>query len=154
MPEFDATLEGQGPGGAWVFMQIPFNVEAELGSKARVPVKGTMNGFPFRSSVFPNGDGTHHMMVCKETRLGAGAQAGDTVRVVMELDPEPRVVEAPEDLAAALAEHGEASETWERLAPSHKREYVRWIEEAKKPETRANRITKTIEMVGAGKKLK
>ncbi|MFN3650884.1 MAG: YdeI/OmpD-associated family protein [Armatimonadota bacterium] len=150
MPEFDGVLTGQG----WVFMEIPFSVEAEFGSKARVPVRGTMNGFPFRNSVFPKGDGTHQMMVCKEIQLGAGARAGDTVRVVMEIDTDPRVVEAPEDLAAALAENEDAAAAWDRLAPSHKKEYVRWIEEAKKPETRANRIAKMIERVGAGQKLK
>jgi hypothetical protein len=65
--EFTAQLEAVGPNGAWTFMTVPFNVEEVFGSKARVAVAGTINGFPFHSSLMPNGDGTHCMMVNKAT---------------------------------------------------------------------------------------
>ncbi|TRZ56589.1 MAG: DUF1905 domain-containing protein [Rhodocyclaceae bacterium] len=76
---FDAELVGRGPKGAWTFLPIPFNVQAVFGSKAGVPVAGTLNGFAFRNSLLPNGDGTHSMAVNKELQAWANAKAGDTV---------------------------------------------------------------------------
>jgi uncharacterized protein YdeI (YjbR/CyaY-like superfamily) len=113
-----------------------------------------MNGFPFRSSLFPNGDGTHHMMVNKAMKTGAQAQAGDTVRVVLEPDTAPRTVETPPDLVAALATSPDAQARYEQLAYSHKKEYVEWIESAKKDETRARRVEQAVAMVLEGKRLK
>ena len=84
-------------------MRIPCAVEAAFGSRAVVSVKGRINGFEFRSSVFPNGDGTHHMMVNKAMQKGAGAKAGQTVDVVMGPDTEERQVNVPADLRKAIA---------------------------------------------------
>lgn len=67
--EFDAILTGRGPGGAWTFLPVPFDVQAAFGSKAQVTVAGTLNGFAFRNSLLPQGDGTHAMAV--EAALGA-----------------------------------------------------------------------------------
>jgi hypothetical protein len=124
---------------------IPFDVQEVFGSRGRVAVRGTINGFPFRSSVFPrSGVGKHYMVVNREMREGAKVSAGDTASVVMERDDEPRVIKAPADLARALKANKKAQAAWERLSPSHRKEYVRAIEGAKKPETRARRIERAV----------
>ncbi len=74
--EFEARLEAPMEGAGWTMLQVPVEVCAQLGSRARVAVAGTINGFGFRSSLFPNGDGTFHMMVNKALRDGAGAKQG------------------------------------------------------------------------------
>ncbi|HEV2761767.1 MAG TPA: YdeI/OmpD-associated family protein [Pyrinomonadaceae bacterium] len=125
-------------------INIPFDVEKVFGTRARVPVRGTVNGFPFRSSVFPKGDGTHYMVVNKETRAGAKAKGGETISVVMERDDEPRTIEPPAELARALKGNKEARAAWEKLSFSHRKEYARSVEEARRPETRQRRVEKAI----------
>jgi hypothetical protein len=133
---------------------IPFSVEKEFGSRARVPVRGTINGFAFRGSVFPMGEGHHYMAVNKELRAGAKAKGGDMVSVVMERDDEPRVITPPADFARAMESNKEASAAWDKLSYTHRKEYAKSIEEAKKPETRARRIEKAIAMLAATGKAK
>jgi hypothetical protein len=152
--QFEALLEANGEGGAWPLIYIPVDCIAALGAKGRLCVKGTLNGFPYQSSIFPNGDGTHHLMVNKQMRQGAKAKVGDTLAVLMEADTGPRVVNVPGDLQRALSDNTEASAIFEKLAYSHKKEYVEWIEQAKREETRAGRIQKTVEMLLEGKRVK
>jgi len=127
---------------------IPFDVEKVFGTRARVPVRGTINGFPYRSSTFPMG-GKHMMPVNKQLREGAKAQAGETVSVVMERDDEPRTVEAPADFARALKSSKAAREAWDKSSYTHRKEIVQAIEAAKKPETRARRIEKALAELSA-----
>ncbi len=135
-------------------IRIPFSVEKEFGARARVPVRGTINGFAFRSSVFPMGGGDHYMVVNKDVRAGAKAKGGDTVSIVMERDDEPRVITPPADFARALKTDKAASAAWDKLSYTHRKEYAKSIEEAKKPETRARRIEKAIAMLAATGKAK
>jgi uncharacterized protein YdeI (YjbR/CyaY-like superfamily) len=127
-------------------------VEKEWGSRARVSVKGTINGFAFRSSIFPDGRGGHTMMVNKAMKEGGKAAAGDTVTVEMEPDTKPRAITMPKDFKAALARNAKARSTFEAFSPSHRRAYVDWITQAKREETRMSRIAKAIDMIAAGKK--
>jgi hypothetical protein len=150
--KFKAKLTAIGPAGAWTILPIPFDVAAIFGTKARVPVAGTMNGFPFRNSLMPEGDGTHRMMVGKELQSGAKARAGEVVSVVMKRDDKERSVDIPAELAAALKKSKPASAFFGALSPSCKSEYATWISGAKHAETRATRATKAIEMLLAGKK--
>ncbi|MCZ8515702.1 YdeI/OmpD-associated family protein [Paenibacillus filicis] len=154
MLQFEGVLHRPEGTGTWTYVKVPFTVEEVFGSKAQVKVKGTVNGVPYRSSLMPAGDGTHYMVVKQALREDAGVTAGDSVRLTMEADTEARTVEIPDDLAAALDEHREAGERFDRLAYSHRKEYVDWIESAKKPETRSNRIAKSIAMLAEGKRLK
>lgn len=133
---------------------IPFSVEKEFGSRARVPVRGTINGFAFRSSVFPMGDGKHYMVVNKDVRAGAKAKGGETISVLMERDDEPRIITPPEDFARALKSNKAALAAWDRLSYTYRKEYAQAIEEAKKPETRARRIERAIAMLAATGKAK
>ncbi len=87
----------------------------------------------------------------REVRAGAGVQAGDDVDVTIELDVAPREVDIPEALAAALAADPHARASFESMAPTHRKEYARWIAEAKLDETRQRRVHQALEMIRAGK---
>lgn len=141
---FQTKLLPGGQGGAWPLIEIPFNVEERFGSRARIAVKGTINDFPFRTSIFPQGNGTHVMMVNRQMRDGAGAKVGDKVNVLMEPDHSPRLVAIPGDLRKALGKNKKAQAAFDKLPPSHKRAYVEAILEAKKPETRKRRIENAV----------
>ena len=133
------------------YFLVPFNVQEVYGTKAHVKVRGTIDGHPYRGLIADMGEG-HCMVVRKEIREAIGKTVGDTVKVVMEIDTEPRIVTVPEDFQSALEDNPEAQENFDRFSYTHKKEYVEWIEGAKKAETRANRIQKAIERIAASKK--
>lgn len=128
---------------------LPFDVFEAFGTRARVAVKGAINGFPFRSSIFPMGDGKFYMVVNREMREGAKVKAGQTVEFVMEKDDEPRAIATPPDLLKALNARRSVKAIWDRMSYTHRKERIRAIEEAKKPATRARRIAKAVEMIAA-----
>ena len=131
---------------------LPFDAVKVFGTRARVPVRGTINGFAFRSSIFPRGDGRHYMVVNREVRAGAGVKGGDTVTVHLERDDEPRTIEPPADLRRALRADKAARAAWEQLSYTRQKEYALAVEDAKRPETRARRIEKAIAELTAAKK--
>lgn len=133
-------------------IKIPFDVHKVFGTRARVPVRGKINGFAFRSSIFPVGDGHHFMVVNKVTREGARAAGGEMISVLMERDDEPRMVTPPPEFARALKANEEAQAMWDKLAYTHRKKHATAIEEAKRPETRARRIEKAIAQIVAGEK--
>jgi hypothetical protein len=136
--KFKTKLIGHGEINA-AGIKPPFDVVEVFGRKGRVPVKGTINGFAFRSSLMNMGDG-HMMAVNAEMRAGAKCAAGDTVAVVMELDEEKRTVEVPAYLKKVIAGDAKTKEAWAKLSFTHQKEWVRAVEDAKKPETREKRI--------------
>jgi hypothetical protein len=127
------------------FIELPFDPKDAFG-KVRAPVKVTINGYMFRSTVFSMG-GCFMVPFNKVNRDGAGVAAGDKVTVSIELDKELRAVAIPDDLAAALKKSKKGTAAWEKMSYTHRREYVQSIESAKRPETRARRIAKTIDML-------
>ena len=147
---FKAQLVSRGPGGAWTYLQIPFSVPEVIGRKGQVPVRATINGFTFRNSLMPRA-GVHILGVGKDILASAGAIPGDTVQVELAIDDAPRTVTVPSDLQTALAQSPSISQTFTALSYSHKKEYIDWIESAKKPETRQNRIEKMAEMLASRK---
>ena len=130
-------------------IKIPFDVKKVFGTRGRVPVRGTINGFPYRSSIFFMGGECHFMVVNKEMRAGANVKAGDTVKVEMARDDEPRTVTPPPELARALKANKAAQAAWDKLSFTHKKEHARAIEDAKRPETRQRRIEKAIAQLTA-----
>ena len=100
---FTVTLRRPPGVGPWTYLDVPFGAQEAFGTGGRVPVVGTINGAPFRSSLMPNGDATHILVVNKALRQAAGAAEGDAVAVVLGLDAAPRVVDVPEDLSEALS---------------------------------------------------
>lgn len=133
-------------------IDIPFDVEKTFGGRGRVPVRGTLNGAPYRASVFRMGGDCHFMVVNRKLRESACVRGGETVPVTMERDTAPRVITPPADFARALKSNKEAQATWDKLSYTHQREHVEHIEEAKKPETRERRIEKSIQLLAVGKK--
>lgn len=132
-------------------LPIPAEVLEALGGGKRPAVRLTLGAYTYRTTLGSMG-GQVLAPLSAEHRTAAGVAAGDEVDVDIELDAAPRTVDAPDDLAAALAGEAAAQATFDALAPSHRKEYVRWIEEAKKPETRAARVVKAVDALRAGKK--
>ena len=129
----------------------PVDVPEVFGTRGRVPVRGTINGFAFRSSLMPMG-GCHMMPVNKALCKGAGANPGDLVDVVMERDEEERTVEAPAELQKELAKNKKAQERWEELAFTHKKEMANSILGAKQEDTKKRRLAKVMEVLTTGAK--
>jgi len=145
---FKAQLQPRGPAAAVVLDDEQVAIVGE-GAK-RFPVVATVNGYTWRTSVARMG-GEFVLGLSKEVRQGAGAQAGDEVDVTIELDAAPREVEVPEALAVALAADPEASAAFGRMAFTHRKEYARWVAEAKREETRQRRVVQAVEMIRSGK---
>jgi hypothetical protein len=130
---------------------VPFDVKEVFGGRARVPVRGSINGTPFRSTIAPM-KGCYIVPVNKQLREKANVKGGEIINVEIERDTEERIIEPTEDLAKALNETPSVKEVWEKLSYTHKKEFVQSIETAKKAETRAIRVQKTIEELLAKKK--
>jgi hypothetical protein len=124
-------------------IQVPDGVVEQLGAGKRPPVRVTINGYTYRTTVAPMG-GAFWIPLSAEHRTGAGTAAGEEVTVEMALDTEPRAVEVPADLAAALAADPAAQEAFERLSYSNQRRHVLAVEDAKTPETRQRRVEKVV----------
>jgi hypothetical protein len=128
---------------------VPEAVVAELGGGNRPAVTITVNGYTYRTTVARMG-GRFLVPLSAEHREAAGVAAGDAVAVDLALDTTPREVVLPADLEAAMDDT--ARTAYDGLAYSHRKEWVRWVEEAKKPETRAARIDTTVAGLREGKK--
>lgn len=146
---FKAVIEDAYNGGAYV--TVPFDVEEAFGKK-RVLVNATIAGQPYRGSLVRMGTDDHILIVLKEIREKAGVTFGDEIEVEVEEDTEPREVIVPDDVQKALSEHPEVALSFNKLAYSHRKEYMFWIESAKREETRQNRIVKMIDLLKQGKK--
>ena len=149
MPAKRFTVQLERVQKAETMFRVPFDLEEAFG-RARPPVRVTIRGHTWRTTpgVY---DGVGHVVVNRSVKEATGVDAPDRVRVTMELDEEPRTVEVPEDLQAALARDPEASTAFDRLSFTHRREYVEWVEEAKRPETRARRVAATVDRVRTGR---
>jgi Domain of unknown function (DUF1905)/Bacteriocin-protection, YdeI or OmpD-Associated len=123
-------------------MVVPLDHVAALGTSKRPAVKVTINGYTYRSTVAVMG-GTFMVGVAAEHRTAAGVEGGDTVKVTLELDTEPRITPVPPDLAEALAK-AKLTATFDAAAPSRRKEFVRGVEDAKTPEPRERRIQKVV----------
>jgi hypothetical protein len=145
--EFRATVVLGGKTATGI--QVPDEIVEKLGKGKRPPVVVTVGGYTYRTTVAPMG-GSFWIPLAAEHREAAGVAADQAVDVDIELDTAPREVALPDDLADAMDDA--ARSTFDGLAPSHKKEWVRWVEEAKKAETRATRIEKTVESLREGKK--
>jgi hypothetical protein len=144
---FESTVELGGKTATGI--RVPDEVIEALGSSKRPPVTITINGYTYRTTAVRMG-GDFYVPLSAENREGAGVAAGDGITVDIEPDTAPREVTLPDDLAAAMDD--EARAVYEALSYTHRKEWVRWVEEAKKPETRATRIEKAVTGLREGKK--
>jgi hypothetical protein len=141
---FRTTIYRDGP---MCFVEVPFDPMALFG-KLRAPVKVTLNGYTYRSTIARMG-GVTCIPLRKSNREAAGIEGGETLKVTLELDVEKREIKPPADFAKALKAVPPAWERWKELSYSHQREHVEAIEEARKPETRARRIEAATRMIAA-----
>jgi len=146
--KFRAQLQRRGPAAAVVLDDEQVAAVGE-GAK-RFPVVATVNGYTWRTSVARMG-GEFLVGLNREVRDGAGVEAGDGVDVSIALDQAPREVDVPAALATALAADAEAAAAFERMAFTHRKEYARWVAEAKRDETRDRRVAQAVEMIRTGK---
>ena len=145
MIRFRTRIEPVKGGGHYVI--VPDDLAQKAGLEYRARVRGTLEGKPYRSSLMKY-SGKYHMGVHKATLAAAGVEAGDTVAIEIELDDEALPEDTvPPELAAALAKSARKQAAWDKLAPSHRREHVKAINEAKRPETRKARIARTLQML-------
>ena len=144
---FTTQLQARGPAAAVV---LDDDQVAAIGEgPRRFPVVATVNGYTWRTSV-ARMKGEFVVGLSRQVRQGAGVEAGDEVEVTVALDVAPREVEVPAALAEALAADPEAAALFDRMAFTHRKEYARWVAEAKKEETRQRRVQQAVEMVRAG----
>jgi Bacteriocin-protection, YdeI or OmpD-Associated/Domain of unknown function (DUF1905) len=143
---FTAILGGEA--GERPVVEVPFDVKQRFG-RARAPVRGTVDGTDFRTTVAVYGN-RYCIGFNKELRERAGIAIGDRVQVSLELDRQPRTVEVPPALAAALESDSKARAVFEALSYTHRNEYARWIAEAKRDETRDKRVDKALAMLREG----
>jgi hypothetical protein len=144
---FETELQAEGSG---VFFEVPLDVPAVFG-KARAPVRGTINGHPFRSTVAVYG-GRSYLPVNRALRQAAGVAAGDAVVIELEADDRPRTVDPPPDLAAALAADPGARAAFDGLSFTHQREYAQWVAEAKRQATRRPPVEQAVQMLRDGRR--
>ena len=146
---FTAIIQNAGDGGA--FVEVPFDVEKAFGSK-KPKVKAMIEGVEYRGTLVRMGTERHLLLVLKSIREQVGKTFGDEIKVTVEADTQERVVAIPAELKRVFKSEKEARAAFDKLSYTHQREYVTWINDAKKDETRQNRIIKTIEMLKKGKK--
>lgn len=142
---FRAVIEDAGSGGA--FVTIPFDVERIFG-KQRVKVKATIDGEPYRGSLVRIGGRRHILGILKAIRGKIGKTIGNMVDITLLEDLEPREAAVPEDLQKALHAASGSYSLFQKLSYSHRKEYINWIDEAKRSETRKKRIAETIRRMG------
>jgi hypothetical protein len=145
MPTKRFTVELERVEKTATMFRVPFDLKEAFG-RARPPVKVTIRGHTWRTTpgVY---DDVGYVVVNRQVKAATHVDAPDRVRVTMELDTEPRTVRVPGDLRAALREDETAASAFAKLSFTHRREYVEWVEEAKRPETRARRIAETVKRV-------
>jgi hypothetical protein len=141
------TLQPRGPAGAFVLSDEQVAVVG--GGRRAFPVRVSVNGVTLPLRLARMG-GENLIGLARAAREQAGVTIGSAYQVDIVADEAARSVEVPEDLAAALADDGTARAAFEALANSHRQEFVRWVTEAKRDTTRAQRVAKTLEMLRAG----
>jgi hypothetical protein len=145
--KFKATIQAGEGGGAFVL--FPFNVEKEFGTKGKVPVNVTFDGEPDVTGLFKYGYPEHLIGVRKAIRDKIGKKPGDTVEVLLWKDEAERVLEVPDELQRVLEEEN-LLPIFEKLSYTNRKEFCRWIIDARKEETRRKRLAKTVELLNKG----
>jgi hypothetical protein len=150
--QFKAVIKQNGEMNA-AFVEFPFSTEEIFGKKGQVKIKAVFDDkVEYRGSLVKMKSECHILGLTQEIRKQLGKTFGDEVSVSLTEDKEERVVEIAEDIVLLFNENPEAKVLFDKMSYTHRKEYIRWIEEAKKPETRENRKVKMIRMILDGKK--
>jgi len=145
--KFTAEIHSGRGGGAYVL--FPYDVEKEFGTNGRVPVQAMLDGVPETTSLIKYGSPRHMLVVLKAVREKTGKAPGDTIEVVLWKDEVERVLEIPAEFQSRMKKD-KLLPFFEKLSYTHRKEYCRWLTEAKKEETRQTRLVKAIEMLRKG----
>jgi hypothetical protein len=145
--KFKAKIEAGDGGGAYVL--FPYDTEKEFATKGRVPVKATFDGIPYTGSLVRCGNPVHVLGMLKAVREQTGKGPGDIVELVVWRDEEVRTVKLPVEFEKLMKKMG-LLQVFNKLSYTHRKEYCRWITEAKREGTRLKRVEKTIEMLRKG----
>lgn len=149
---FKAMIQQNGEMNA-AFVEFPFSTEELFSKKGQVKIKAVFDEkVEYRGSLTKMKSDCHILGLTQEVRKQLGKTLGDEVSVSLIEDKEERMVEIADDIASVFDENPEAKTLFDKMSYTHKKEYIRWIEEAKKPETRENRKTKMILMILDGRK--
>lgn len=152
MIKFSAVIQQNGEMNA-AFVEFPFSTEELFNKKGQVKIKAVFDDkVEYRGSLAKMKSDCHILGLTQEVRKQLGKTFGDEVSVSLTEDKEERVIEIAEDIVSVFNENPEAKTLFDKMSYTHKKEYIRWIEEAKKPETRENRKIKMIQMILDGKK--
>ena len=144
LKKFKAKMINVGDGG--MSFKVPYDVEKEYGKKNMIPVNVTFDGEPYRGSIANMDDGPC-LIILKAIREKIGKQVGDTVSITVEHDTAPRKVELPTEIKLLLNKNKSEKEYFNSLAFSHQKEYVKWITDAKREETKMARLEKMLMML-------
>ena len=150
---FTATIEQGGDAGEAAWIVFPYELKETYGIGNLVPVVATFDGIEYRGSIAKMGP-EPMLLIRKDVRAKLGKAGGDMVEVKVTLDTSKREVDVPDDLGRALEERPRAKASFEKLSYSNRREYVQWIESAKRAETRTSRVAKSVVMLSEGRPLK
>jgi hypothetical protein len=131
-------------------VDIPAAVSRAMGMRGFVPIVGTANGEPLRTTLSPSGNGRHHLLFNRRVREAAGIELGKSVALSLRLDTDPPVFDIAEDLADALREEG-VLEDFQRIPRGRRNQFIHWMEQAVHDETRAKRIVRLVEMAHAAR---
>ena len=142
---FSAVLERMASRLNWVFVRIPFDVAKVWGTRGQLKVKGDINGFPFRTSLFAKGDGTHYLLVNNRMQAGANVRAGAAAKFHLEPDTEVRTVSVPPELLRLLSEERPLLRWFQALNYSTRHDIAIWIAEVKSAEARVRRAEQIAE---------
>ena len=136
---------------SWTFLTLPKDASRKLPSRGMATVGGTLNGIPFKATLEPDGQKSHWFKVDRKLSEAAGANAGDVVS--LEISPEALETTVPADLRKALAAAApKARAVWSDITPVARRDWIQWIESAKREETRSKRIETGCDMLAKGKR--
>jgi len=144
---FKATLERMPSNLGWVIVRIPLDVPKVWGMRGMLKVKGEINGFAFRTSLFPTGKGYHYLLVNKRMQAGAFAAPGDTAQFRLEPDTEKRVITVPPQLQRILNEERSFRRWFDQLSYSIRKWIADWVTQVKSPEARVRRANQVAEQL-------
>lgn len=154
MIEFTTKVDRFEGIGTWTYATVPLDCEMIFNQKSRIKVKATINSTSFKTTLMPHGNGLHFMILNKEIRDKLKVTLGDQIEVKLEADTTSTEIIIPEDFQEVLYTNATANSFFEQLAPSHKKEYLAWISDAKKEETRQRRILQAVEKLKEKVRLK
>lgn len=144
---FKATLERMESNLGWVIVRIPLNVPKTWGVRGMLKVEGEINGFAFRTSLFPTGKGYHYLLVNKRMQAGAHVRAGDTAHFQLEPDLLERKVTAAAELKRALSEERSLLRWFDTLSYSIRKWIVDWVSQPKSAKSRERRAEQVAEQL-------